>query len=245
MRNARREVQTIIKESFARREEEQQAKIQELEASSSRSDQSQAKIIRRIKRAEALKRLFETVNRARNSNVRQGVTRLEIPKHPQDDPKNCTDWQIVDIPTEIVEHLQKRNRQHFGQEHGTPFTIPPLSDVLPFTGDGQGANDILSGVWDHPELSDSVRILLQHLQVTEDMESTPSNAAVSDKEFVGKLKVWKETTTTSPSGVHLGHYKALIARHLYSQVADDDEALEEEVKLTKLRDEMNHIQQSI
>jgi hypothetical protein len=170
---------------------------------------------------------------------------LEIPKHPQDDPKNCTDWQIVDIPTEIVEHLQKRNRQHFGQAHGTPFTIPPLSDVLPFTGDGQGANDILSGVWDHPELSDSVRILLQHLQVTEDMESTPSNAAVSDEKFVGKLKVWKETTTTSPSGVHLGHYKALIARHLYSQVADNDEALEEEVKLTELRDEMNHIQQSI
>ena len=146
LRNVRREVKKIIKKSFARREEEQQAKIQELEDSARRSDQSQAKIIRRIKRAEALKRLFETLNRARNSNVRQGVTRLEIPKHHQDDPKNCTDWQIVGIP-----------RQHFGQAHGTPFTIPPLSEVLSFTGEGQVANDtILSGVWDHPELSESV-----------------------------------------------------------------------------------------
>jgi hypothetical protein len=136
-----------------------------------------------------MKRLFETLNRARNSNVRQGASRLEIPKHPQDDPKNCTDWQIVDIPTEIVEHLQKRNRQHFGQAHGTPFTIPPLSEVLSFTGEGQVANDILSGVWDHPELSESVRILLQHLQVTEDLENKPSTADVSDEEFVGKLKV--------------------------------------------------------
>ena len=77
------------------------------------------------------------------------------------------------------------------------------------------------------------------------MENNPSTADVSDEEFVGKLKVWKEITTISPSGVHLGQYKALIARHLYSQVADDDEATEEEVKLTELRDEMNHIQQSI
>ena len=54
LRNARREVQKIIQETFARREEEQQAKIQELEDSARRSDQSQAKFIRRIKRAEAL-----------------------------------------------------------------------------------------------------------------------------------------------------------------------------------------------
>ena len=113
LRNARREVRKIVKESYARREEEQQAKINELEASRRLDDQAQAKIIRRMKRAEALKRLFETLNRARQSSVRQGVTRLEIPKHPHDDPNNCTEWQLIDIPTEIVANLQRRNRQHF------------------------------------------------------------------------------------------------------------------------------------
>ena len=68
---------------------------------------------------------------------------------------------------------------------------------------------------------------------------------ISDEEFVGKLKVWKETTTTSPSGVHLGHYKSLISRHKYSHVKDDNEDTENEVKVTELRDEMNHIQQAI
>ena len=246
LRNARREVRKIVKESYARREEEQQAKIAELEASSRLDDQEQAKIIRRIKRAEALKRLFETLNRARTSSVRQGVTQLEIPKHPQEDPKTCTEWQIIDIPTEIVEHLQKRNRQHFGQAHGTPFTVPPLSRALEFTGEGQGANEILSGTWEQPaELSESVRLLLQHIQITEDMANILCTDTISDEEFVGKLKVWKETTTTSPSGVHLGHYKSLISRHKYSHVKDDNEDTENEVKVTELRDEMNHIQQAI
>ncbi len=33
-------------------------------------------------------------------------------------------------------------------------------------------------------------------------------------------KVWTETTTTSPSDVHLGHYKALIAPHEYTHISD-------------------------
>ena len=41
---------------------------------------------------------------------------------------------------------------------------------------------------------------------------------ISEDEFVGKLKVWRESTSTSPSGLHLGHYKALISRHQHSEV---------------------------
>jgi hypothetical protein len=31
-------------------------------------------------------------------------------------------------------------------------------------------------------------------------------------EWKDKIQVWKERTTTSPSGKHLGHYKALLSR---------------------------------
>ena len=192
-----------------------------------------------------MKRLFETLNRARQSSVRQGVTRLEIPKHPHDDPKNCTEWQLIDIPTEIVANLQRRNRQHFGQAHGTPFTVPPLSDALTLTGEGQGTSDILSGEWANTELPESIVLLLQHLKVSEDMTHSIGTDTISDEEFIGKLKVWKESTTTSPSGVHLGHYKSLISRHVYSHIGNDNVETEGGTKLTDLRDEMNHIQQSI
>ena len=34
--------------------------------------------------------------------------------------------------------------------------------------------------------------------------------------------MWRESTSTSPSGQHLGHFKSLLARHEYSDVADED-----------------------
>ena len=36
------------------------------------------------------------------------------------------------------------------------------------------------------------------------------------KDFIGKIKVWKESTTTSPSGRHLGRYKALLSTGSYN-----------------------------
>jgi hypothetical protein len=58
---------------------------------------------------------------------------------------------------------------------------------------------------------------------------------------VGKLRVWRESTTTSPSGLHLGHYKAFCARHQYSDI--DDEDLTEDQVVEK--HELNMMQQQL
>ena len=33
---------------------------------------------------------------------------------------------------------------------------------------------------------------------------------ITVQQFISGIKIWKETTSTSPSGRHLGHYKAII-----------------------------------
>jgi hypothetical protein len=33
---------------------------------------------------------------------------------------------------------------------------------------------------------------------------------------VKKIRKWKESTTTSPSGLHIGHHKSLISAHKFS-----------------------------
>ena len=237
----------IPRKSFSRREEEQQAKIEALEASDRNSDKQQAIIIRRIKRAEASKKLQEAVNRALTTTLRQGVSRLEIPMHTADDPKNCTDWRVIDIPSAIIHNLQIRNQRHFGQALVTPFTIHPLFTAFQFMGEGIATNKVLSGVFDPPNIDEDVELLIRHLKISAKTEQIRCTATISDEDLQGnKLKVWKESTTTSPSGVHLCHYKALIARHQYSHVQDEDSAMSQsEATQTELRNELNHMQQSI
>jgi hypothetical protein len=133
---------------FERRDDERKRSICILDMSAAKVNKESAAQLRRIQKAEDLKELYAKINRVRNDRERTGVTRIEISKHPTMDPKSCTEWIQVDVPTEVLMHLQKRNQAHFGQAHGSPFTIPPLSDHLGFCGDGWASQCFLDGTYD-------------------------------------------------------------------------------------------------
>ena len=231
LRDAKYHTRNIVSQSFQRRDEERQRKIEMLEASAKDSDKKTATRLRRLKKAEDIKNLFDKLRHVRTNTKRQGVTRIEIPLHPEDDPKQCSEWRQVEVPTEVLRLLQERNRMHFGQAHGTPFTVSPLQEDLGFCGDGPAAAEILAGKYHNDELDKNVKILLSHMAHVREMAESPEYPTITDGEFCSKLKVWTETTTTSPSGLHLGHYKALIARHEYSFDASDDQVTAEMAQL--------------
>lgn len=120
LRVAKQTVCNIVQQSYIHRDQECADRIRELEISAASGDRHLARILRRLKKAEDIKLLFNKLQRVRQSSQKKGVVRIEIPLHPDDDPKSCTQWTQVDIPTEVVRHLQDRNRAHFGQAHGTP-----------------------------------------------------------------------------------------------------------------------------
>jgi hypothetical protein len=74
------------------------------------------------------------------------------------------------------------------------------------------------------------------------MAADNGKPTISEDDYVKKLKVWSESTTTSPSGMHLGHYKALIARHSYSTSVPDDELTAD---FREQRDELNRRQAAL
>ena len=74
------------------------------------------------------------------------------------------------------------------------------------------------------------------------MAIDPARPTISPEEFESKIKVWTESTTTSPSGLHLGHYKALIARHSYSSDLSDEELTPE---FCAERDQLNSMQSDL
>ena len=179
----------IVDQSFQRRDEERQRMIDQLEASAKDGDQKMAARLRRMKKAEDIKNLFEKLRHVRTKNKRRGVTRIEIPLHPDVDPKSCSEWRQVEVPTEVLRLLQERNRSHYGQAHGTPFTIAPLNEDLGFGGEGHKALEILAGTYQNAELDNNVQLLLCHMAHVREMAEAPEYPTITDEEFCSKLKV--------------------------------------------------------
>jgi hypothetical protein len=81
---------------------------------------------------------------------------------------------------------------------------------IDFTASTASAEMILEGDYDASELDEITGLLIKHLKVCD----VPTNRlGITAEEFVGKICNWVESTTRSPSGIHLGHHHALIARH--------------------------------
>jgi hypothetical protein len=93
------------------------------------------------------------------------VTKVEVPVDEQEDPKQCQHWKVVDIPSEVLEQLQSRNRKHFGQAHGTPFTVDPLVGTFGYSGINAMANQVLEGEYIPEAGTDdkNVKAILSHM----------------------------------------------------------------------------------
>jgi hypothetical protein len=113
---------------------------------------------------------------------------------------------------------------------------------LGYTGTSDTQQQILRGIFDSSGYDESVKLLLRHLQYAHHTFADKTRPTISDDDFCDKLKTWSESTTMSPSGMHLGHYKAHIARHDYSSDAADDELTPE---FKARRDELNSRQQAL
>jgi hypothetical protein len=78
---------------------------------------------------------------------------------------------------------------------------------------------ILHGNYDTSTLSSVIQTLLVQHCKSQHLDTLP--LYITEEDFILKLKSWKEGTTTIPSGLHLGHYKALILCHdIYFSTAE-------------------------
>jgi hypothetical protein len=110
----------------------------------------------------------------------------------------------------VQEALQHHNQTHFGQAHGTFPTTPQFTDHIDWMASTITADMILNGedLFEEVNIPDIARELLASFA-----HSSPLYAVSDDitlDEWTGKMKSWKETTSTSPSGMPFGHHRALI-----------------------------------
>ena len=184
-----------------------------------RTEQYLKEIIQREKKRQAHQKINFTLNPSQSSGLRS----VDIPdasaKGPNlgspDNPKTWKGpWITLTKPHEIASVIKDMNIKQYNQAFLTPFGSGPLADSIGRKGDTQPASELLQGRLPTHLLEDllpeTVNIL--HTLARQHPQTLNSNTLVSitDDEFISAYKMTKEATSSSPSGRHVGHYKAIL-----------------------------------
>jgi hypothetical protein len=191
LREAQGLLKTIVRAAAAHRRDhlENLAEICAL-----REDKAKSKILKQLIQAEDIKAMYAKIRALRKNQSRQGITKLEVPLNPTDDPKTCRQWRTVDLPDKILALLRKRNQDHFGQAEGTPFTVGTLKQDFDFEGSTQTSEMVLEGTYTNAETDKITSAVIAFAR-----KHTTLNARswrLTEAEFIGKIKNWNESTST-------------------------------------------------
>jgi hypothetical protein len=191
------------------------------EATHTRQERTLKQMKNLLKR-ERTKRMFKKIGHTLAPNLTIGIARVDIPdknaKGPSlgspDDPKTWKGpWVSITKPEDIAQHICISNRNQYNQAVSTPFGSGPLATIIGRNGDTPGAKALLNGQLPAEILSslmpETVRIL-QTLATPTSQLSLINGPTITEEEFKATFRLVNEATSSSPSGRHVGHYKAIL-----------------------------------
>jgi hypothetical protein len=180
------------------------------------------KQVKELRRREQQKRMYKKIGHTLNPNLSLGLCRLDVPDRrahgpnlgSPDDPKTWKGpWVTLTNPEEIARVVCATNIQQYHQANGTPFGSGPLAHIIGRNGDTPAAKALLEGTLPSQILTslmpETIRIL-RTLAKPAPTLPTDSKAVITDAEFISTYKATSEATSSSPSGRHVGHYKAIL-----------------------------------
>jgi hypothetical protein len=102
------------------------------------------------------------------------------------------------------------NQMQYYQAHDTPFGSGPLAEAIGSQGGTPAADALLKG-----DYVPAINLLPETKRILNSLSCQYPKVALSSQkitgeEFSSSYKVAKEATSSSPSGRHIGHYKASL-----------------------------------
>ncbi len=111
----------------------------------------------------------------------------------------------------IHSKLLERNAEHLTQASGTPFARGWLRNRLKWDGTGPLAEELLTGnLLNERRFKESMQLYLESLKMNDLSRMNVVRPMLSLEEYQSFWKKKRETTVTSPFGLHVGHYKASV-----------------------------------
>ena len=125
----------------------------------------------------------------------------------------------IDDTAEMHKKLLGRNKKHLRQARVTPFAEGTMSSVLGQDGDSEACEAILEGDWIPPEGTQPwLREYVKNLKVDDNIQREEIITDITSSEYTKFWKKKRENTSTSPLGLHVGHYKVSILNEDIAEV---------------------------
>ena len=119
---------------------------------------------------------------------------------------------IISNSNEIEEHLLHRNWQQLRQAASTPFADGEWGEDIKWDGTGDMADRIVDGK-PLPEIahkSDVIQKYIEGMAVSDPSIIASVDTEITLEQYKAFWKAKRETTATSPFGLHIGHYKIVL-----------------------------------
>lgn len=147
------------------------------------------------------------------SNPRNYIPPQEIYDLLQNTDPSDLVWDTIIEREDIEQHLFLYNRDSFWAAAESPCGKGVIYDAITFSGLSQEATAMLSGIipnnW-YGKDNTLCEFLASFTIPTSVTDASDIPTGISEDEIRRGFKSWSESTSTSPSGRHLGHFKAII-----------------------------------
>jgi len=178
------------------------------------------KQIKRLLYRERIRKMYGKLGRILQRRVGKGLSRIDVSDSSaasptSGDPQNPKTWngpwRAITSPTEIAQEVCKINLDQYNQAQHTPFGFGPLADMIGWKGDTSTSLDILNVRLPQTLPPDLLPETIKILQTLADPTTeTQGTGVISEEEFIQSYRLSQEGTSSSPSGRHIGHYKAAL-----------------------------------
>jgi hypothetical protein len=166
--------------------------------------------VRQLLRAERQAAIFKRLGVWLKDDEYATLDRLLVP----DDPAaKDTTWSNIVEAQALFEILTSDGQQHFRQAADTPFVTGPIAAKLGPFADNEYSDAILAGTYDLTTLEDMIEVhdIIQGMRYPDPDNPTPTiTTTITAQQFADAIAHTRESTSSSPSGRHYGHYRALL-----------------------------------
>ena len=175
----------------------------------------EAKAIEELICHEEIRDTYSTISSKMSERHKGQLGKLWVPNQNG----NEMDKTEIDEGDTLHEVILSRNETHLRQARNTPFAETNLGKKMKWDGTGKIVDTILDGDWTNDEgYHEWIELYIKGL-ATDNLETLNSiDTEITEEEYKKFWKRKRETTATSPFGLHIGHYKAGITVDIICEI---------------------------